>query len=83
VELARGKPDGATESRSFLKVNEVKNLLGVEMLLTELDCEETETIVLAREINADLVSKLNLNAQTTIPKHLASPSMPLRYRLHR
>lgn len=56
VEFARGKPDvGAIKSSSFLEVTEVKNILGVEMLLTELDRGESETIVLAKEINADLV----------------------------
>ena len=56
VEFARGKPDvGTIESSSFLEVTEVRNMLGVEMLLTELDRGESETIVLAREINADLV----------------------------
>ena len=57
VEYAKGKPDVGTieESSSFIEVTEVKNTLSVEMLLTELDRGESETIVLAKEINADLV----------------------------
>ncbi|MBI4688660.1 MAG: DUF3368 domain-containing protein [Nitrospirae bacterium] len=56
VEFSRGKPDvSSIESSSFLEVTEVKNMVGVEMLLTELDRGESETIVLAKEINADLI----------------------------
>jgi len=56
VEYAKGKPDvDAIENSSFIEVTEIKNTLSVEMLLTELDRGESETIVLAREINADLV----------------------------
>ena len=39
----------------WVKVKEVKDRLAVEVLLDELDLGEAETIVLAREINADWV----------------------------
>lgn len=56
VEYAKGKPDvSAIENSSFIEVIEVKNTLSVEMLLTELDRGESETIVLAKEINAGLI----------------------------
>jgi len=40
---------------SWIKITTVQDRLAVEVLLDELDLGESETIVLARELNADLV----------------------------
>ncbi len=54
-----GREKGGAEREvaraKWVKVKEVKDRLAVEVLLDELDLGEAETIVLAREINADWV----------------------------
>lgn len=49
------KPTRQVPAPDWIKVVSVKDRLAVEVLLDELDLGEAETIVLARELNADLV----------------------------
>ncbi len=51
----RGGAKREVSSASWIKVVEVQDVLAVEVLLDELDWGESETIILAREMNADLV----------------------------
>ena len=62
------KPDEATQAieragRTWLSVHVVGNRGAVEMLLADLDLGEAETIVLAKEINADRVVMDDLDAR--------------------
>ncbi len=56
VERGKGKP-GSEEvaSAEWIEVVEVRDKLGVEILRGEIEVGEAETIVLAKELNADLV----------------------------
>ncbi len=51
----RGGAKKEVSTATWVKVKEVKDRLAVEVLLDELDLGEAETIVLAREMNADWV----------------------------
>ena len=56
VERGKGKP-GSEEvaSAEWIEVVEVRDKLGVEILRGEIEVGEAETIVLAKELNADLL----------------------------
>jgi predicted nucleic acid-binding protein len=56
VEKGEERP-GCKEVRdaNWILVNEVKNILGIEALKHEIGVGESETIILAKELNADLV----------------------------
>ena len=43
------------EKAEWIKVRKVLNRLSVRLLLKEVDVGEAETIILAKELNADLV----------------------------
>ena len=57
--VVRGREEGGAKREvamaAWIEVVEVKDRLSVEVLLDELDLGEAETIVLARELNADWV----------------------------
>jgi predicted nucleic acid-binding protein len=57
--VTHGHEKGGTKndisSANWIRILEVKDRLAVEILLEEMDLGESETIVLAREINADWV----------------------------
>jgi predicted nucleic acid-binding protein len=64
----QAKPDEATQaieraSQSWLCVHHVSNRNAVEILLADLDLGEAEVIVLAKEINADIVVMDDLDAR--------------------
>ena len=64
----RAKPDEATQAieqacQSWLSVRRVDNRDAVAILQADLDLGEAETIVLAREINADMVVMDDLDAR--------------------
>jgi predicted nucleic acid-binding protein len=64
----RAQPDEATlaierASQTWLSVRQVSNRSAVEILLADLDLGEAETIVLAREIEADKVVMDDLDAR--------------------
>lgn len=56
VEKGKGRP-GCKEVKdaNWILINEVKNILGIEALKHEIGIGESETIILAKELNADLV----------------------------
>lgn len=52
----QGRPGAKVVSESkWIKINKVKNTLGTEALKHEIGIGESETIVLAKEPNADIV----------------------------
>ncbi len=56
VEKGRGKPGAEeVEKASWIKVEDAKDKLGVEILKGEVEIGEAEAIVLARELNADFL----------------------------
>jgi uncharacterized protein len=56
VEKGKGRA-GCKEVKdaNWILINEVKNILGIEALKHEIGIGESETIILAKELNADLV----------------------------
>ncbi|AGK61254.1 putative nucleic acid-binding protein, contains PIN domain [Archaeoglobus sulfaticallidus PM70-1] len=56
VEKGRGKPGAEeVEKAEWIKVIEVKDRLGVEILRSEIETGEAEAIVLAKVLDADLL----------------------------
>ena len=56
VEKGKGKLGSKeVEKAEWIKVRKVLNRLSVRLLLKEVDVGEAETIILAKELNADLV----------------------------
>ncbi|WP_246112250.1 hypothetical protein [Thermococcus aciditolerans] len=56
VERGKGKPGSEdVESATWIRVLEVKDKLSVEILTREIEVGEAEAIVLAKELNADLI----------------------------
>ncbi|BAD84401.1 predicted nucleic acid-binding protein, containing PIN domain [Thermococcus kodakarensis KOD1] len=56
VEKGRGRPGSREVSEAeWIKVQDVNDRLSVEILMKEIEIGEAEAIVLARELNADLL----------------------------
>lgn len=56
VEKGRGRPGSKeVQEANWIEVKEVKNIIGIEALKHEIGTGESETLVLAKELNADIV----------------------------
>lgn len=56
VEKGKGRPGSKeVQEANWIEVKKVKNIIGIEALKHEIGTGESETLVLAKELNADIV----------------------------
>ncbi|MCZ7381198.1 MAG: hypothetical protein O8C64_06475 [Candidatus Methanoperedens sp.] len=61
VEKGRGRPGSKeVQEANWIEVQKVKNIIGIEALKHEIGTGESETLVLAKELNADIELMIEL-----------------------